>query len=413
MHEDFAIVYIDPLPGNVLNFGGVHEVVHEFLNEHMGVRVKDIQPSHLGQALVWFSQVHDRDVLVTNSPYAYGDVRFSVVRHNQARNWRAMNFNRECCLMLMGFPLDYWDNETIQNSIASFGRMLLWENDRSHLTILLVKARVSDLQDVPHFILLTEGEGFMGQSWTIQCKILEQELFGAVPADDDPVPEVQANGQPPLFDFFGLGLPVAGHVNFHHNEEGFGQENAKDAMPDQAAPNDAPENADPNQQHEVLFDLNDVPMVEAVDALEDFEEGLGLDDLVAQNDVVLLPGVNVDLDFMFPQQRVAPWVPQLEDQNLNDLPPQAEETPISMVANSFNYDGTSSEGEVEESLVAPAKPVIVLGLHAMAINFMHLELQPHESNALEESLGSGGNDLPEGSQSSVHMAEVNNDEGTT
>jgi hypothetical protein len=30
----------------------------------------------------------------------------------------------------------------------------------THLTRLLVKARVSDLQDVPHFILLTEGEGF-------------------------------------------------------------------------------------------------------------------------------------------------------------------------------------------------------------------------------------------------------------
>jgi hypothetical protein len=73
----------------------------------------------------------------------------------------------------------------------------------THLTRLLVKARVSDLQDVPHFILLTEGEGFFCQSWTIQCKILEQELMGAVAADEDPAPEVPANGQPPLFDFLG------------------------------------------------------------------------------------------------------------------------------------------------------------------------------------------------------------------
>jgi hypothetical protein len=113
-----------------------------------------------------------------------------------------MNFNREYWLMLMGFPLDYWDNETTQNSIASFGRMLLWENDITHLTRLLVNARVSDLQDVPHFILLTKGEGFLGQSWTIQCEILEQELMGAVAADEDHVLEVLANGQPPLFDFF-------------------------------------------------------------------------------------------------------------------------------------------------------------------------------------------------------------------
>jgi hypothetical protein len=127
-------------------------------------------------------------------------------------------------------------------------------------------------------------------------------------------------------------------------------------------------------------------MVKAVDALEDFEDGLGLDDLVPQNDVVLLPDMNVDLDLMLPQQPGEPLVPQLEDHNLNDLPPQAEEVPASMVANSFNYDGTSSEGEVEQSLVAPEEPVIVLGLQAVPINFMHLELHPHELNAPDESL---------------------------
>jgi hypothetical protein len=41
-HEDYTIVSIDPLPGNVLNFGAVHEVVHEFLDEHMGVKVRNI-----------------------------------------------------------------------------------------------------------------------------------------------------------------------------------------------------------------------------------------------------------------------------------------------------------------------------------------------------------------------------------
>jgi hypothetical protein len=81
-HEDYTIISIDPLPGNVLNFGAVHEVVHEFLDEHMGVKVRNIQSSHLGQALVQFSHVHDRDALVINSPHAYGGVHFRVVRHN-------------------------------------------------------------------------------------------------------------------------------------------------------------------------------------------------------------------------------------------------------------------------------------------------------------------------------------------
>jgi hypothetical protein len=69
--------------------------------------------------------------------------------------------------MLMGFPLDHWNHECIQSAVSSFGRVLLWENDRRNLARLLVRARVTDLQDVPHFIILTESKGFQGESWTI------------------------------------------------------------------------------------------------------------------------------------------------------------------------------------------------------------------------------------------------------
>jgi hypothetical protein len=173
-HEDFAIVSFNPLPANTLHFPAVHEVVHEYLEEHMNVQIRDIQPSHLGQALVRFVHVHDRDSLVNNSPHPYGEVNFNLVRHNQGRNWRAMNFNRDCWLMLLGFPLDHWNNVSIQSAIASFGKVVIWENDRTNLARLLVRAQVTDLQDVPHFIVLSESEGFLGHSWTVQCKILEQ-----------------------------------------------------------------------------------------------------------------------------------------------------------------------------------------------------------------------------------------------
>jgi hypothetical protein len=51
--------------------------------------------------------------------------------------------------MLMGFPLDHWNLECIHNAIGSFGKVLLWENDKSNLARLLMKARVTDLQDTP------------------------------------------------------------------------------------------------------------------------------------------------------------------------------------------------------------------------------------------------------------------------
>jgi hypothetical protein len=76
--------------------------------------------------------------------------------------------------MLLGFLVGYWDTKIIHNALAPFGRLIIWENTRSYRTRLLVKVRVTDLQDVLHFIVISEGGGFQGQSWTVQCEILEE-----------------------------------------------------------------------------------------------------------------------------------------------------------------------------------------------------------------------------------------------
>jgi hypothetical protein len=142
-----------------------------------------------------------------------------------AQNWRTIQLNQECWLMLLGFSLDYWNNEHIQSALASFGHMLMWENDWDHLARLMVRARVSDLQDVPYFLVLIEAEGFQGESWMVQVEIVEQEMLGALSADEDPilVPQVQDNTLP--FDFFGLGQQVLPPVqqnnqNWAHNAYG-------------------------------------------------------------------------------------------------------------------------------------------------------------------------------------------------
>lgn len=52
---------------------------------------------------------------------------------------------------------------------------------------------------------MTEGEGFQGVSWTVQCEILQQVLLGCLPVDDDLIPENnQIQGVMP-FDFFEFG----------------------------------------------------------------------------------------------------------------------------------------------------------------------------------------------------------------
>jgi hypothetical protein len=91
--------------------------------------------------------------------------------------------------MLLGVPLNFWTTEHIQRVIASFGRVLHWEDDHSNLARVLVKARVTNLEEVPGHIILSEAEGFLGQSWSIQCEIISQQLLGAQPGDEDSAPD--------------------------------------------------------------------------------------------------------------------------------------------------------------------------------------------------------------------------------
>jgi hypothetical protein len=92
--------------------------------------------------------------------------------------------------------------EHVQSTIASFGRVLHWEEDHANLARMLVKARVTDLESVPRFIVLSEAEGFLGQSWTIQCEIIHQSMMGAQPADEEQPPAENPLANDPPFDFF-------------------------------------------------------------------------------------------------------------------------------------------------------------------------------------------------------------------
>jgi hypothetical protein len=89
-------VLIHPLSGHTLNFEDTAEVIREYLVVHRQVQIKEIQRPHLGQALIHFIFVFDRDNLVNLSPQRAIGLTFTVLRHNEAWNYRAINFNREC-----------------------------------------------------------------------------------------------------------------------------------------------------------------------------------------------------------------------------------------------------------------------------------------------------------------------------
>lgn len=63
-------------------------------------------------------------------------------------------------MLLLGYLLDFRDDDYVVNTISSFGRVISWVDEGRHLSRILVRAQVIDLESVPQLLVLTEGEGF-------------------------------------------------------------------------------------------------------------------------------------------------------------------------------------------------------------------------------------------------------------
>ena len=78
-----------------------------------------------------------------------------------------VTFNREVWLRLLGFPFDYCEEEYIDNALAPFGKVISWDKNPEFKTRLMVRARVVDLESIPHFIVFSETKGMDSDLWTI------------------------------------------------------------------------------------------------------------------------------------------------------------------------------------------------------------------------------------------------------
>lgn len=102
--------------------------------------------------------------------------------------------------------------------LGPYARTISWDNDPDHVARLIVRARLVDLETIPHFVVFSDPKGYEGESWTIQCEILQHENLGASPPDEEPVPSVPDDMGPPLYDFFGLGQQVLAPIAEHEHQ---------------------------------------------------------------------------------------------------------------------------------------------------------------------------------------------------
>jgi hypothetical protein len=157
-NEDLAIVTVSHLPPGEIQFDFVRNAVLDLLEGNYQLRVADVQkcPFGRGQAFVRLGRVSDRDTLVHHSPHHSQGMVFEFVNHNRGDNARRVLFNRECWLMLIGYPVDNRNMDDIRDIIKPFGRLICWQKD-DVLARIYIKARVTDLTDVPHYLIFSEG----------------------------------------------------------------------------------------------------------------------------------------------------------------------------------------------------------------------------------------------------------------
>jgi hypothetical protein len=62
-----------------------------------------------------------------------------------------------------------------------------------------------------------------GDSWTIQCEVVQRQDLGDEPPEEDPMPNELEMGAFVPFDFFGLGQPVEQQDQEQEQNQGQGQ----------------------------------------------------------------------------------------------------------------------------------------------------------------------------------------------
>jgi hypothetical protein len=193
-HEDLAIATITPGPPANQLFTATRLFLTAFIEEELRFTLDITQRCPLGSAYVRVGSISDRDWLVSNSPHQFQGREISFVEHNRGLNHRSFSYNRECWIVLLAFPSDYWEDEHIRGAVKDFGALISWDKEISSYGALVAKIRVVDLHHIPHSCVISTGNECAAESWSVPVFILSQKLLGALPADEDQPP---ADGSTP------------------------------------------------------------------------------------------------------------------------------------------------------------------------------------------------------------------------
>ncbi|KAM0885856.1 hypothetical protein ACQ4PT_030061 [Festuca glaucescens] len=253
-HVDVAIATIAPAFPGEQPFAAIRMFLRSFVEDGLGFSLDMAQRCPIGSAYIRVSSPSDRDWLVNHSPHQFQGREISFIEHNKGINHRAFTYNRECWIMLLAFPSDYWADEHIRGAVKDFGALISWDKEVSTFGALIAKARVVDLHCIPHSCVVSSGNEWSAESWSVPIFILSQKLLGGLPANEDMPPADGSTPYPmPNVPFQGPVAVDLVDIQVQNAADVFGNHAALDIT-------DFPPNA--------KFDLNVVPQLDADEFLE-------------------------------------------------------------------------------------------------------------------------------------------------
>jgi hypothetical protein len=190
LNENLAIAVLEPAVDPV-DYPHVSNAIFGFLVNSLRLRGISILPSGLGAALVSFASSLDRQFAM-GGPHRMEPYWLSFVPHDAGPNLRHLALDSTCWLMLVNFPIDYLNEQSLVSAVSSFANFIQWHQS-SNLACQIVLVNLHSSARIPYSIVVSDGDEPFARCWSVAVFLLTESQM-QLPIDTDPVP---ANGHTP------------------------------------------------------------------------------------------------------------------------------------------------------------------------------------------------------------------------
>jgi hypothetical protein len=150
INENVAIVVLDPAVDPV-DYPHVSNAIYGFLVNSLRLRGVIISPSGLGAALVSFASALDRHTAM-GAQFRMEPYWLRYIPHDAGPNLHHLPLDRTCWLMLVNFPIDCINEDSLATAVSSFANLIQWHRS-SNMARQLVLVNLHSSARIPLALL--------------------------------------------------------------------------------------------------------------------------------------------------------------------------------------------------------------------------------------------------------------------